>query len=254
MGRGRWQEPRNRPAGAIDTTATGSALLRLRPGSGRARAGPARASPHPSPSPAPPRRRSAGSSIRARCRWSRSRRRKHSGKRAPASRMSTRSSPTPWARNAAKEPVRVLGAGESHCQWRVAQCPDLTVTPGVVSSREAFGTAGSTPKDVDVLEPQDNFSHAVAPSGGPRPLQEGGRRRRHRGGAACARRIAPQPHLRRRPLLQPPGRARHPVAHRGRAAAARASGRPAGEGCGDRGCAWHRRPCLLDRLNRGARP
>ena len=65
------------------------------------------------------------------------------------------------ARDAAKPAVRVLGAGESHTQWHVAQCPDLTVTPGVVSGREAFAMAGITPADVDVLEPYDNFTHAV---------------------------------------------------------------------------------------------
>jgi acetyl-CoA acetyltransferase len=65
------------------------------------------------------------------------------------------------ARDAAKAPVRILGAGESHCQWHVAQCPDLTVTPGVVSGREAFGMAGITAADVDVFEPYDNFTHAV---------------------------------------------------------------------------------------------
>ncbi len=65
------------------------------------------------------------------------------------------------ARDAAKKPIRVLGAGESHCQWHVAQCPDLTVTPGAVSGREAFGMAGIKPGDVDVLEPYDNFTHAV---------------------------------------------------------------------------------------------
>lgn len=65
------------------------------------------------------------------------------------------------ARDAARRPVRVLGAGESHMQWHVAQCPDLTVTPGVVSGREAFGMAGVRPDDVDVFEPYDNFTHAV---------------------------------------------------------------------------------------------
>ncbi len=65
------------------------------------------------------------------------------------------------ARDAAARPVRVLGAGESHVQWHVAQCPDLTVTPGVVSGREAFGMAGIGPADVDVFEPYDNFTHAV---------------------------------------------------------------------------------------------
>jgi acetyl-CoA acetyltransferase len=65
------------------------------------------------------------------------------------------------ARDAAKMAIRVLGAGESHVQWHVAQCPDLTVTPGVVSGREAFAMAGIGPGDVDVLEPYDNFTHAV---------------------------------------------------------------------------------------------
>jgi len=65
------------------------------------------------------------------------------------------------ARDAAKMPVRILGAGESHRQWHVAQCPDLTVTPGAISGREAFAMAGITPADVDVLEPYDNFTHAV---------------------------------------------------------------------------------------------
>lgn len=65
------------------------------------------------------------------------------------------------AKDSAKRPVRVLGAGESHSQWHVAQSPDLTVTPGAISGREAFGMAGITPKDVDLLEPYDNFTHAV---------------------------------------------------------------------------------------------
>lgn len=65
------------------------------------------------------------------------------------------------ARDAAKRPVRVLGAGESHVQWHVAQCPDLTVTPGLASGRDAFAMAGVTPRDVDVFEPYDNFTHAV---------------------------------------------------------------------------------------------
>jgi acetyl-CoA acetyltransferase len=65
------------------------------------------------------------------------------------------------ARDARKAPVRIIGAGESHVQWHVAQCPDLTVTPGVVSGREAFGMAGIKPSDVHVFEPYDNFTHAV---------------------------------------------------------------------------------------------
>ena len=65
------------------------------------------------------------------------------------------------ARNAAKKAVRVLGAGESHTQWHVAQSPDLTVTPGIISGRDAFGRAGIKPGDVDVFEPYDNFTNGV---------------------------------------------------------------------------------------------
>ncbi|MGE0213294.1 MAG: acetyl-CoA acetyltransferase [Parvibaculaceae bacterium] len=65
------------------------------------------------------------------------------------------------ARDAAKRPIRILGAGELHVQWHVAQCPDLTVTPGAASGREAFGRAGVAPADVDVFQPYDNFTHAV---------------------------------------------------------------------------------------------
>lgn len=65
------------------------------------------------------------------------------------------------AMDARKKAIRVLGAGESQCQWQVAQCPDLTVTPGAISGREAFAMAGIKPADVDVFEPYDNFTHAV---------------------------------------------------------------------------------------------
>jgi acetyl-CoA acetyltransferase len=65
------------------------------------------------------------------------------------------------ARDARKKAIRVIGAGEAQAQWQVAQCTDLTVTPGVFSGREAFGMAGITPGDVDVFEPYDNFTHAV---------------------------------------------------------------------------------------------
>ena len=65
------------------------------------------------------------------------------------------------SRDAAKRPVRVLGAGESHSHWHISQMPDLTVSPGVVSGREAFGMAGIRPSEVDFLQPYDNFTSAV---------------------------------------------------------------------------------------------
>ena len=65
------------------------------------------------------------------------------------------------ARDARKRPIRVLGAGESHTHWHIAQMSDLTVSAGVVSGREAFGMAGISPADVDVLEPYDSFTITV---------------------------------------------------------------------------------------------
>lgn len=62
------------------------------------------------------------------------------------------------ARSAAKRPIRVLGAGESHTHWSISHMDDLTVTPAVVSGREAFGMAGIKPGDVDVFEPYDAFT------------------------------------------------------------------------------------------------
>src|SRR5206468_12092572 len=65
------------------------------------------------------------------------------------------------ARNARSEPIRVLGAGESHTHWAISQMPDMTVSAGTVSARDAFTMAGITPGDVDVLEPYDSFTITV---------------------------------------------------------------------------------------------
>lgn len=65
------------------------------------------------------------------------------------------------ARNAAKKAVRVIGVGESQTHWSIAQMPDLTVSAGAVSGRDAFRMAGIAPSDVDVLEPYDSFTITV---------------------------------------------------------------------------------------------
>jgi len=65
------------------------------------------------------------------------------------------------ARDAVKKPVRVIGAGESQTHWHVSQAPDLTVSAGVVSGREAFAMAGVKPSDVDFVEPYDSFTITV---------------------------------------------------------------------------------------------
>jgi acetyl-CoA acetyltransferase len=65
------------------------------------------------------------------------------------------------ARDADKRPIRVIGAGEGQGTWLTSQMPDLTVSPGTISGREAFGMAGIVPGDVDVLEPYDSFTITV---------------------------------------------------------------------------------------------
>lgn len=65
------------------------------------------------------------------------------------------------ARDAVKKPIRVIGAGESQTHWHIAQMPDLTVSSGVTSGREAFSMAGIKPSDVDFLEPYDSFTITV---------------------------------------------------------------------------------------------
>jgi acetyl-CoA acetyltransferase len=65
------------------------------------------------------------------------------------------------ARDLAKPPVAVLGAGVGHTHSMISQMPDLTTTGGVTSGREAFGIAGLTPADVDVVELYDSFTITV---------------------------------------------------------------------------------------------
>ncbi len=65
------------------------------------------------------------------------------------------------ARDAAKRPIRVLGAGEGQMHWQIAQMPDLTVSPGSISGRQAFDMAGITAREVDVLQPYDSFTITV---------------------------------------------------------------------------------------------
>jgi acetyl-CoA acetyltransferase len=65
------------------------------------------------------------------------------------------------ARDAAKKSVRVLASAERVTAWHISQVPDLTVTPGAVSAKEAFGKAGVTTADVDLVELYDNFTIAT---------------------------------------------------------------------------------------------
>jgi acetyl-CoA acetyltransferase len=65
------------------------------------------------------------------------------------------------ARDLAKPPVHVLGAGTSHTHAMISQMPDLTVTAGTVSGPKAFEMAGIKPGDVDVVETYDSFTITV---------------------------------------------------------------------------------------------
>ena len=62
------------------------------------------------------------------------------------------------ARDLAKPPVLVLGAGTCHDHAMISQMPDLTVTPGAVSGANAFAMAGIVADDVDVLMGYDSFT------------------------------------------------------------------------------------------------
>ncbi len=65
------------------------------------------------------------------------------------------------AADAAKQAIRVLGAGESHTHWHIGQMPDMTETAARLAGREAFEMAGIQPKDIDVFEPYDSFTITV---------------------------------------------------------------------------------------------
>jgi acetyl-CoA acetyltransferase len=65
------------------------------------------------------------------------------------------------ARDTAKAPIRVLGAGESLTHRHIMEMPSLTRTSGAASARDAFAMAGVGPGDVDVLEAYDSFTITV---------------------------------------------------------------------------------------------
>jgi hypothetical protein len=65
------------------------------------------------------------------------------------------------ARDARKPAVSILGAGESHTHWQIAQMPDLTASAAAASARAALEMAGVTPGDIDVFEPYDSFTISV---------------------------------------------------------------------------------------------
>jgi acetyl-CoA acetyltransferase len=65
------------------------------------------------------------------------------------------------ARDLAKPPVLVLGAGTCHTHNMISEMPDLTTTGAAVSGPKAFSIAGLGPSDVDVVQLYDSFTITV---------------------------------------------------------------------------------------------
>jgi acetyl-CoA acetyltransferase len=65
------------------------------------------------------------------------------------------------ARDLAKPPAYVLGAGTCHTHNMISEMPDLTTTGAAVSGQKAFGIAGLAPSDVDVVQLYDSFTITV---------------------------------------------------------------------------------------------
>lgn len=65
------------------------------------------------------------------------------------------------ARDLARPPAYVLGAGTCHTHAMISQMPDLCVTGGVAAGERAFAVAGLSPADVDVAQFYDSFTITV---------------------------------------------------------------------------------------------
>jgi acetyl-CoA acetyltransferase len=59
------------------------------------------------------------------------------------------------------KPVWVLGHGEAHTHLTIANMPDLTLTPAVLSGPRAMAMAGVSHADLDVVELYDSFTITV---------------------------------------------------------------------------------------------
>lgn len=62
------------------------------------------------------------------------------------------------ARDAARHPVRILGAGQGHTHEHIVNAPSLVDFGCKASSRQAFGRAGVTVSDIDIAEIYDSFT------------------------------------------------------------------------------------------------
>lgn len=62
------------------------------------------------------------------------------------------------AKDLAKRPVYLLGAGQATDHMTIASMPDLTTTAAVHSGARAFAQAGVNPSDIDVVQLYDAFT------------------------------------------------------------------------------------------------
>jgi acetyl-CoA acetyltransferase len=65
------------------------------------------------------------------------------------------------ARDLPRQPVRLLGYGESLTHTAMATAPDLLRTGAIDSGRRAFARAGLAPGDIDVIQLYDSFTISV---------------------------------------------------------------------------------------------
>lgn len=65
------------------------------------------------------------------------------------------------ARDCRKPAVLVLGVGEGHDHSMISQMPDLTSGPARISGPAAFGMAGLSPAEMDVVQIYDSFTYTV---------------------------------------------------------------------------------------------
>jgi acetyl-CoA acetyltransferase len=65
------------------------------------------------------------------------------------------------AKDCAKQPVWVLGTGESTSHTTMSEWDDFTESPAVRSGKQAFERAGVTPDDIDVCQIYDAFTAMV---------------------------------------------------------------------------------------------
>jgi acetyl-CoA acetyltransferase len=65
------------------------------------------------------------------------------------------------ARDCRSEPIWVLGTGEAISHTTMSEWRDFTESPCVRSGKKAFGMAGVSPSDIDVVEVYDSFTYTV---------------------------------------------------------------------------------------------